>query len=80
MKRIEKLPSKYRREITQELERLARVIQAKREDSDYTQEELAEELDISITTLKSIEQRIRFPGLPMLFYICRTLNIPIKIG
>ena len=80
MKRIEKLPPKYRREITQELERLAQVIQTKRENSDYTQEELAEELDISITTLKSIEQRIRFPSLPMLFYICRILNIPIKIG
>lgn len=78
-KRIEKIPVKYRQEIKADLDDLAKLIQAKREKLDLSQEELAERLDISTNTLKSIEQRIRFPSLPMLFYLSRVLKIQISM-
>ena len=80
MKRLDKIPSKYKKEITDDLEKLAATIQNKRESLGYTQESLAEKLEIGVSTLKHIEQRIRFPSLPLLHYICRVLELKIKIN
>lgn len=80
MKRIDKIPAKYKKEVTLELRSLAKTIQSKREILGYTQESLAEKLEIGVSTLKHIEQGIRFPSLPLLFFICRVLSIELKIG
>jgi transcriptional regulator with XRE-family HTH domain len=79
MKRVEKIPSKYRKEIASDLSALGKTIQAKRDALGYTQESIAEKLDIGVSTIKHIEQGIRFPSLPLLFFICRILEIEIKI-
>ena len=48
MKRIEKIPQKYRKEISSELNTLGKIIQNKRETLGYTQEGLAEKLEIGL--------------------------------
>lgn len=79
MKRIEKIPAKYRKEIASDLNKLGKTIQSRRDASGYTQESFAEKLDIGVSTIKHIEQGVRFPSLPLLFYICRILDIEINI-
>ena len=79
MKRLDRIPVKYRKEIGTQLRDLSQRIQNRREALEMTQEKLAEDLDISAVMLKAIEQGKRYPSLPMLFYICRFLKIEIKI-
>ncbi|MDX1921075.1 MAG: helix-turn-helix transcriptional regulator [Candidatus Caenarcaniphilales bacterium] len=55
-------------------------MQEKREQAGITQEELAERLEVSAMTIQFIEQRRRFPSLPVLFCICRELEIPLIVG
>jgi len=45
-----------------------------------TQEQLAESLDLAVMTIQFIEQQQRYPSLPVLFFICKAMDIPIKIG
>ncbi len=79
-KRIDRIPSKYRKAVEKQLENISSVIQTRRNEMKLTQEQLAEKLDVSVLTVQFIEQRRRFPSLPILFYICRVMEIPIKIG
>lgn len=79
MKRLERIPAKYRKQVGAQLKALSLLIQARREALGLTQEKLAEELDISAVTLKTIEQNRRYPSLPMLFYICDYLKLEIQI-
>ena len=78
-KRLERVPVKYRKQVRQRLTELSKTIQARRESLGLTQEELAEQLDISVITLQFIEQRRRYPSLPMLFYICSFLNLELQL-
>lgn len=78
-KRLNKLPTKHRNEILSDLRIISAAVQAKRKALGLTQEELAEELDIAPTTVQFIEQLRRYPSLPMLLYICRHLELKIKI-
>jgi DNA-binding XRE family transcriptional regulator len=43
-----------------------------------TQEQLPEELDLAVLTIQSIEQGWRYPSLPILFYLCKVMEIPIQ--
>lgn len=79
-KRIDKIPSKYRKVVEKQLDSIALVIHARRKEMNLTQESLAELLDVSALTVQYIEQGRRFPSLPVLFYICRVMDIQIKIG
>lgn len=79
-KRINKLPTKHRNEVIADLRVISNAVQSKRKSLGITQEELAEELDIAPTTVQFIEQQRRYPSLPMLLYICRYLELKIKIG
>lgn len=76
-KRLDQLPKKYQPQIEKEIRKMCATIQEKREEMGHTQESLAEELEISVATLKAIEQGRRFPSLPMLFYICRFLKVEV---
>ncbi len=58
---------------------IAERIQQRRESLKLTQEQAAEKLDIAPTTLQYIEQRRKYPSLPMLLYICRVFEIEIKL-
>jgi DNA-binding XRE family transcriptional regulator len=79
-KRLNKLSSKHRAEILSDLKLISSAVQGRRRELGMTQEELAEELDIAPTTVQFIEQQRRYPSLPMLLYICRFLDIKLKIG
>lgn len=50
----------------------------KREQADLTQEALAEDLDIDPMTVAYIEQKRRYPSLPLLFAICARLKIKVQ--
>ncbi len=78
--RVDKLPYKHRKFVESQLNRISRVVQERRERAGITQEELAERLDVSAMTIQFIEQRRRFPSLPVLFCLCRELGIPFQIG
>ncbi|MBY0315092.1 MAG: helix-turn-helix domain-containing protein [Bdellovibrionales bacterium] len=79
-KRLEGFPRRFQIDAEKQLRSIARKIQKKRERLQLSQEELAEQLNIGLSTLKTIEQSRRYPSLPMLFYICRFLEIKITIG
>ena len=76
---LDKLPPRYRRDVKADLDRIADRIQKRRQDLDLTQEEAAEKLDIAPTTLQYIEQRRKYPSLPMLLYICRVFGIDFTL-
>lgn len=77
-KRIGKIPKKFRGQIERQLESLPVMIQKRRKALGLTQEKLAENLEISIETMKAIESGRRYPSLPMLFYICLSLEISVE--
>lgn len=79
-KRINRLPTKHRNEVLSDLRLISNAVQNRRKALGITQEELAEELDIAPTTVQFIEQQRRYPSLPMLLYICRYLDLKIKLG
>ena len=78
-KRLDKFPASYRKNIERRLDAISLLVQEKREQSGFTQEELAEKLGISVMTLQFIEQRRRYPSLPMLIFICEYLGLDIQI-
>jgi transcriptional regulator with XRE-family HTH domain len=78
--RVEKLPYRHRKFVENQLNRISKTVQEKRENAGITQEELAERLDILAMTIRFIEQRRRFPSLPVLFCLCKELDIPFQIG
>lgn len=79
-KRLEAIPEKFQRDASKQLKGIARKIQRRRESLGLSQEALAEKLNLAVNTIKTIEQSRRYPSLPMLFYICRYLEIKITIG
>lgn len=62
-----------------QLNAISKIVQARREKLGLTQEELAEKLGISTPTLQFIEQKRRYPSLPLLFYICAYLGLKVEI-
>ena len=78
--RVNKTPYKHRKFVESQLNRISKVVQERRERAGITQEELAERLEVSAMTIQFIEQRRRFPSLPVLFCLCKELEIPIQIG
>lgn len=78
--RVNKIPYKHRKFVESQLNRISRVMQEKREKAGITQEQLAERLEVSAMTVQFIEQKRRYPSLPVLFCLCKELEIPIQIG
>lgn len=78
--RIKKLPAKHIKSVQKELLRIAQLIQAKREQAGFTQEELAEKLDVSPMTIQFVEQGRRVPSLPLLIALARELSFTLKLG
>lgn len=59
-------------------EKLGRKIQRRRKELDYTQEELAEKLNLSRTHMGHIEQGRKSPSLEVLDKIAKALRIKVK--
>lgn len=78
-RRLDRIPTKHRKEVEAKIRTLLGTLQSQRERQGLTQERLAELLDISVRTLQFIEQGRRFPSLPMLFYILKTLKIEFRL-
>ena len=77
---LDKIPTKHRKAVETQLRRISFSIQGRRVEMGLTQEELAEISDLTVVALGYIEQGRRYPSLPFLFYICRVMDIPLKIG
>jgi DNA-binding XRE family transcriptional regulator len=67
------------KEIEVELKKIGGTIQAYRGKAGYSQESLADALDVNVNTIKYIEQGRRIPSLPMLLRICWKINLDVKI-
>jgi DNA-binding XRE family transcriptional regulator len=78
--RLDKVPPKHRKAVEAQLRNISIVIQARRKELGITQEQLAESLDLAVMTIQFIEQQQRYPSLPVLFYICKAMDITVKIG
>lgn len=78
--RLDKVPPKHRKVVEAQLRNISIVIQARRKELGFTQEQLAESLDLAVMTIQFIEQQQRYPSLPVLFFICKAMDIPVKIG
>jgi DNA-binding XRE family transcriptional regulator len=74
------LTTKEINRIKSSIEVISSQVQTARKNKGYTQEKLAEILDVNANTIKYIEQGRRIPSLPMLLRICWELDIEIKVG
>jgi len=72
-------PKKERKAVQDTIESISVTLSKRRKELGLTQEILAEKVDMSVNTLKCIEQKTRIPSLPMLIRICFALNIKIEI-
>ena len=77
---LDRVPPRWRKDVLADLEMIADRIQKRRVALNLTQEAAAENLNIAPTTLQYIEQRRKFPSLPMLLYICRVFGIDVKLN
>ena len=77
--RIEHIPAKYRKGVISRLDAVAEALKKARIARDLTQEDLAEMVDVEVSTIKSIEQKKRIPSLGLLFHLCEVMNISVKI-
>jgi len=71
------VPSTERAYIKRQIKKLGVEIQLKRKQAGYTQESLAEALNVSTVGVRHIERGVRAPSLQMLLRIIRKLNIDI---
>lgn len=78
MKRLERVPPKFKKQFEARLHEVPRLIRERREALKLTQEELAEKLEIGLDTMKAVETGRRFPSLPMLFYVFEYLKIEVR--
>ena len=78
-KKIRKIPLKYRKIVLSELKSIGKKIQNQRKKVGLTQEELAEQLNISAMSIQFIEQGRNCPSLPMLLHICSYLGMKFKL-
>jgi len=76
---LAKVPISEKKAVKAELDRIGDEIQKRRREYGYTQESLAEELDVSPETIRFIEQKIRVPSLPMLIRIGKLLKFKVVL-
>lgn len=58
---------------------IGKRIQARRKKLGLTQEQLAEKLDVAVTTVQFIEQSRRLPSIQMLVALCGALNLALSL-
>jgi putative transcriptional regulator len=72
-----KVPPKDVKYVKGELARMSDMVQKRRKELGLTQEEIAEQLDVSVQTIQFIENSRRIPSLPMLIRIAKILKLEI---
>jgi len=77
--RINQIPPKYRKDILSNLDYVSEIIKNTRIAKKLTQEQLAELVDVEVSTVKSIEQKKRIPSMGLFFYLCAVLKISVKL-
>ncbi len=74
---LSSVPRSELKSIKAEARKWATRLQARRKEIGLTQEELAEKLEISVTTIRSIETGIKFPSFPLLIRLAHTLKLDL---
>lgn len=74
---LTKVPTKEQKYVKSEVVLISAKIQAQRQKMGFTQEKMAEILNVSPETIRFIEQNRRIPSLPMLIRIAKVLNMKI---
>lgn len=74
---LARIPKRDRKRVKKRLADIALEIQSRREALGFTQESFAEHLDVSIGTVKTIEQGSRIPSLPILLWFADALDLKI---
>lgn len=77
MRRLQQIPVKYRREVEDLQKKVSDLLQRQRRKLGMSQEEFAEDVNLSVDTIKAIETGRRVPSLQMLFYLCSRLKIEV---
>lgn len=76
---LERADAKTKKAILEQIRDLSATIKKQRQKMGFTQESLAEALDISVNTIKYIEQGRRLPSLVMILKISIALKLKITI-
>lgn len=75
---LERVDAKTKKAIIEQIRDLSATIKKQRQKMGFTQESLAEALDISVNTIKYIEQGRRLPSLVMILKISLALKLKIS--
>ena len=78
-KGLEKVDPRTRKLVLEQMQDLSLSIQNRRKKMGFTQESLAEELDVSVNTIKYIEQGRRLPSLIMILRIAQVLKLRLAL-
>ncbi|MGE3975841.1 MAG: helix-turn-helix domain-containing protein [Bdellovibrionales bacterium] len=78
-KGLGRIDPKTRKVILEHVREFSSVLQAQRKKMGLTQEALAEKLDISVNTVKYIEQGRRLPSLVMILKIAVALKLRLTL-
>lgn len=72
------IPSAERTFIKNQIKNIGKEVQKRRKELGYTQESLAEILNVSTVGIRHIERGVRAPSLQMLLRIAKRLNLGIQ--
>ena len=75
---IARIPKKELATLRGQAKLLCQAIQARRKELGFTQESFAEKIDMSVTTLKFIEQGRRLPSLLILLRLAKALKLKLE--
>lgn len=76
---LSKIPKKDLSLIKSDIRRIGALLQKRRKELGWTQEEFSEFIDVSINSIKYIEQGRRIPSLPMLLRMTKALELKILL-
>ena len=74
-----KVPANELKSVMKMVTDIGQQLQERRIEQGYTQESLAEKLNISVNTIKGIEQGIRYPSMPTFVRIAKALKLMINL-
>ena len=78
-RRLDRIPKQYKQEVVSDLIAIADKIKKRRKAKGFTQESLAEVLNIEPTTIQGIEQMRGRPSLELLLAIVKVLEMKITL-
>lgn len=74
-----RIPISERRKVKKRLSDLSHDLQKRREELGFTQESFSEHIDLSVGSIKTIEQGIRLPSLPVLIWLAGALELDVHL-